>query len=234
MRLLNLFQDFYTATGRLPTFNELLVVPDGVAKPEEKINMKQLYDMFKNTNSHGIVSLPFLGLLFHYFHDEKSMILVKNATTELYKNLSYLNLSGGRQLDFQAVCDLLAQLSFSIKSYTTLNQKQAQIENEKLAKKINDERIFNPKINNPLDDVFEIINDPNVEHKKTTFPYVEPTVQLPDDIENTQKLIDDDYADLLNKIYGVNDVINKQKKVKKVEDLVDDVIKEPPPTDDYW
>ena len=234
MRLLNLFQDFYTATGRLPTFNELLVVPDGVAKPEEKINMKQLYDMFKNTNSHGIVSLPFLGLLFHYFHDEKSMILVKNATTELYKNLSYLTLSGGRQLDFQAVSDLLAQLSFSIKWYTTLNQKQAQIENEKLAKKINDERIFNPKINNPLDDVFEIINDPNVEHKKTTFPYVEPTVQLPDDIENTQKLIDDDYADLLNKIYGVNDVINKQKKVKKVEDLVDDVIKEPPPTDDYW
>ena len=47
MRLLNLFQDFYTATGRLPTFNELLVVPDGDAKPEEKINMKQLYDMFK-------------------------------------------------------------------------------------------------------------------------------------------------------------------------------------------
>ena len=101
-------------------------------------------------------------------------------------------------------------------------------------KKINDERIFNPKINHSLDDVFEIINDPNVEHKKTTFPYVESTVQLPDDIENTKKLIDDDYADLLNKIYGVNDVINEQKKNKKVEDLVDDVIKEPPPTDDYW
>ena len=36
MRLLNLFQNFYTATGRLPTFNELLVVPDGDAQPEEK------------------------------------------------------------------------------------------------------------------------------------------------------------------------------------------------------
>ena len=59
VRLLNLFQDFYTATGRLPTFNELLIVLDGDANPEEKINLKQLYDMFKNTNSHGIVSLPF-------------------------------------------------------------------------------------------------------------------------------------------------------------------------------
>ena len=31
MRMLNLFHDFYTATGRLPTFNGLLVVPDGDA-----------------------------------------------------------------------------------------------------------------------------------------------------------------------------------------------------------
>ena len=33
MKLLNIFQDFYTATGRLPTFNGLLVVPDGEAPP---------------------------------------------------------------------------------------------------------------------------------------------------------------------------------------------------------
>ena len=77
----------------------------------------------------------------------------------------------------------------------------------------------------------EIIDDPNVEHKKTTFPYVEPTVQLPDEIENIQKLIDDDYADLLNKIYRVNNVLKEQNK--KVEDLIDDVLKEPP-ADDYW
>ena len=156
MKLLNLFQDFYTATGRLPIFNKLSVVPDGEAKPEKKINMKQLYDMFKNTNSHGIISLPFLGLLLHYFHDLKSMNLVNTATTELYKNFSYMTLSGGRQLEFQAVSDLIAQLSFSIKSYTILNQKQAKIENEILAKKINNGQIFNPKIENPLDDVIEI------------------------------------------------------------------------------
>ena len=60
------------------------MVPDSDAQPEEKINLKQLYDMFKNTNSHGIVSLPFLGLFFDYFHDENR--------TELYKNLSYMTL----------------------------------------------------------------------------------------------------------------------------------------------
>ena len=233
VRLLSLFQDFYTATGRLPTFNELLVVPDDDANPEEKINLKQLYDMFKNTNWRGIVSLPFLGLLFHYFHDEKSLELVKTATTELYKNLSYMTLSGRRQFSFDGVSDLVARLSFSIKSFTSLNQKQAQIEREKLAKKINDGRIFIPKINNPLDDVSEIMDDPNVEYKKTKFRYVEPTVHLPDEIEDTQKRTDDDYVDLLNKIYGVNDVITEQNKNKKVETVIEDVL-DPTLIDDYW
>ena len=113
--------------------------------------------------------------------------------------------------------NFVARLSFLIKSYTSLNPKQAEIEKENLAKKINDGRIFTPKINNPLDDVIKILNDPNVEHKKTTFPYVEPTVQQPDDIGITQKSIDDAYVDLLNKIYCVNDVAKEQNKDKNVE-----------------
>ena len=28
--------------------------------------MKNLYEMFKHTNSHGLVSLPFLGLIQYY------------------------------------------------------------------------------------------------------------------------------------------------------------------------
>ena len=40
-RMLNLFQDFYTSTGRLPAFNGLLVVPDGDASENSsKVNMK--------------------------------------------------------------------------------------------------------------------------------------------------------------------------------------------------
>ena len=80
----------------------------------------------------------------------------------------------------------------------------------------------------------EIIADPNVEHKKTTFPYVEPTVQLPDEIDETQKLIDNDYADLLSKINGLKDVLTEQKKQKDIENLVDNVIKDPIPTNNFW
>ena len=215
MRMLNLFQDFYTATKRLPTFNGLLVVPDGDAQPgENKVNMKQLYDLFKNTGSHGLVSLPYLGLLLHFFESSQDLKFIKNATTELYKNLSYMSLSGARNFKFDAVSDFIAHLSFIIKRNTIENNKRIQIEEEMLAKKINDGRLFEPKISDPLEDVTEIIDKPEPKHKKTTFPYVEPTVQLPDEIEETQKRVDDDFTDLLSKINKVNDVATEQKNKK--------------------
>ena len=55
----------------------------------------------------------------------------------------------------------------------------------------------------------DILEDPNVEHKKTTFCYIEPTIQLPDEIEDNQKLIDDDYTDLLSKI-------KRNKEISKI------------------
>ena len=163
------------------------------------------------------------------------MELVKQVTTELYKNLSYTKLSGAKPLDLQAVSDLIGELSFSIKSFTVQNKRQKEIEMKKIAKTINDGRIFNPVINDPLDDVIEIMDQANPEHKKTTFPYVEPTVYLPDEIEKTQKAIDDNYADLLNKIYGVNDVTSAQKEQEKIQQVIEDVI-EPSrfETQDFW
>ena len=216
MGMLNLFQDFYTVTGRLPRFNGLLVLPDGDVQPgENKINMKQLYDLFKNTDSHGLVSLPFLGLLLHFFESSQDVQYIKYATTELYKSFSYMTLSGARNLEFDAVSDFIARLSFIIKRNTVKNLKQRQIDNELLVKKLNDGRILVPKIQNPLDDVIEIIDEPNPEHKKTTFPYIEPTVQLPNEIEDNQRRIDDDYTDLITKINRVNDVATEQEKTKR-------------------
>ena len=57
-------------------------MPDG----KEKINQKNLYEMFKDTNSHGLVSLQFFGALGIFFGFNISV--PKNAIAELYKNLS--------------------------------------------------------------------------------------------------------------------------------------------------
>ena len=131
--LMKIFQDFYTLTGRLPLSNGLLVVPDGDAPPGEKLNMKHLYDLFKNTKTHGIVSLPFLGLI-QYYLEENDHSLIKNVTTELYHNLSYMTLSGARDFKFDAVSNLIARLSILLKHAALGNKKMRETENEVLAK----------------------------------------------------------------------------------------------------
>ena len=123
--MLKIFQDFYSLTGRLPLSNSLLAVPDG----DEKLNMKQLYDLFKNTDSHGIVSLPFLGLI-QFYLEENDHTLTKYAISELYYNLSYSTLSGARDVKFEGVSDLMARLSILLKHTTLGNQRLREIENE--------------------------------------------------------------------------------------------------------
>ena len=116
--LMKIFQDFYTLAGRLPLYNGLLVVPDGDVPSGEKISIKQLYDLFKNIYSHGLVSLPFLGLI-QYYLEKNDHSLIRNVTTELYLNLSYSTLSGATDFQFGAVSDLIGHISFLIKkSYT--------------------------------------------------------------------------------------------------------------------
>ena len=79
--------------------NGLLIVLDGeVPESKEKINLKQLYKMFKDTNYHGLVSLQFLCALGIFFGVDKS--IPKSSITELYKNLSFETLDNARDLDF--------------------------------------------------------------------------------------------------------------------------------------
>ena len=50
--LLTIFQMFYYLNGRLSLTNGLLVVSNGeVPEGSEKINLKNLYEMFKDTHS---------------------------------------------------------------------------------------------------------------------------------------------------------------------------------------
>ena len=66
--VLCIFQMFYYCKKRLPLANGLLVVPDGeIPSCSEKISLKFLYEMFKDTKSHGLVLLQFLSALNIFF-----------------------------------------------------------------------------------------------------------------------------------------------------------------------
>ena len=62
--MLKRFQDFYSLTGRLPLSNSQLVVPDKDAPPEEKLNIRHLYHLFKNTILIRLSSIK----LYRYFN----------------------------------------------------------------------------------------------------------------------------------------------------------------------
>ena len=82
------FHLFYHKNGRLLLTNGLIIVPDSdVPEGEEKINFKSLYEMFRYTRSHGLVSIQFLGVLSIFFGIDPTQI--KSTITELYRNLSY-------------------------------------------------------------------------------------------------------------------------------------------------
>ena len=226
---MTIFQTFYQLMGRLPLSNGLLVIPDGDSPPgEDRVNMKSLYEMFKHTNSHGLVSLPFLGLI-QYYLEKNDFYLIKNALTELYSNLLYIILSGARDFRFEAVSDLTGKLSFLLKRATLQNIEKTERDHIKNAYDINNGRLFVPKIENPLDAVIEILDDPNVEHKKEMYPYVPPQIQTADVIQTENDLIDNDFIDLKTKYFEINDVATEQKNQRKITDLIDDVIDEDNP-----
>ena len=175
---ITIFQTFYQLTGRLPLSNGLLVIPDGDPPPgEDRVNMKNLYEMFKHTNSHGLVFLPFLGLL-QYYLEKNDFSLIKNALTELYSNLSYITLSAARDFSFDAVSDLTAKLSFLLKHATFQNIQETENSHIANAHNINSGCLFTPKIEDPLDTVIEILDDPYVEHKKRCIHTFLPSFKL--------------------------------------------------------
>ena len=78
---------------------------------------------------------------------------------------------------------------------------------------------------------------PDVEHKKSMFPYVEPTVETADEIDKREEIIDTDFIDLQNEFNKVKDVTAEQKKQKKIEVTIEDVIDQDNPFstfDDFW
>ena len=221
----------------MPLCNGLLVTPDSDPPPgEDRVNMKSLYDMFRHTNSHGLVSLPFLGILQYYF--EKNDFFIKRALTELHQNLSYIALSGARDFEFTALSGLTAKISFLLKAATKSNMDDVEKSDIQNAYNTNKERLFVPKKEDPVDVVIDTLDEP-VEHKKMMHHHVPPQVQTADEIEAETQQVDDESVRLKSDYDQNNDAATEHKKQDKITDLVDDIIDESNPfqnkaTDNIW
>ena len=179
---------------------------------------------FRHTNSHGLVSRPFLDIL-QYFFEKNNFALFKKSLTELYRILSYITLSGARDFDFTAISDLIAKISFLLKAASRFNIAEIEKADIQNAYNINKSFSFVPKQEGPLDVVIDILNK-NFEHKKMTHPYLLPQVQTAPEIETQTRQIDDEFAKLKVEYGRVNNTTAEQKKQDEITDLVDDIIDE--------
>ena len=100
--------------------------------------------MFTDTNSHGLVSLPFLGIL-QYYLEKNDLSLIKKALTELYLNLSYITISGAKDFDFTALSDIIAKSFFLLKAATRSNIQDMDKSDIQNSYNINKERLFASK-----------------------------------------------------------------------------------------
>ena len=179
--------------------------------------------MFKDTKSHSLVSLQFLYALNIFFGGNIS--LSKNALTELYYNISFETLIGSRDINFDAISDLTAAMSFQMKHSTPLNLRRKSKQDKKSSndiknsheffKKPGDDEEFKNKIKEDLFKVLECI--------KTDNPYVEPTVQNAETIGKETKKEDDDFIKAVIKFNETDTAALEQKKQEYIDELFYDL-----------
>ena len=84
---------------------------------------------FKVLNPMGLSLSSFYAPWTYFLAGNVSLSI--NALTELYYNLSYQILSGGRDFKFEAISDLTADMSFQMKCSTLLNLKRKSEQDKK-------------------------------------------------------------------------------------------------------
>ena len=85
--LLMLFDFFYFVNGRFPTTGIHTFIPRADLPMEvngEELNIKKLYEKFRTTNSHALVSSQFLAALNIFFGGDPE--LSRRFLTEFYQN----------------------------------------------------------------------------------------------------------------------------------------------------
>ena len=104
------------------------------------MNLKLLFEMFKDGSSHGLFSLQFLCATAIFFGIPIS--IPKNSITKLYRNLSCETLSDAADIEFEAVPYLVAEMSSQIKKSTLLNTKRKEEQDKKAALTLKNHIIF--------------------------------------------------------------------------------------------
>ena len=119
--LLMLFDFFYFANGKFPTTATHTL--NG-----EELNIKKLYEKFRTTNSHALLSSQYLAALNIFFVGDPK--LSRRFLTEFYQNMTVSTLSTDDAFSFDTFTDLSTSINLSLRRQTNENINSIKVEDD--------------------------------------------------------------------------------------------------------
>ena len=129
--LLMLFDVFYFVNGRFPTTGVHTFIPRTDLPMEvngEELNIKKLYEKFRTTNSHALVSSQFLAALNIFFGGDPE--LSRRFLTEFYQNMTVSTLLTDGTFTFEAFTDLSTSINLPLRRQRNESISRIKLEDD--------------------------------------------------------------------------------------------------------
>ena len=194
--LLMLFHIFYFVNGRFPTTGVHTFIPRADLSMEvngEELNIKKLYEKFRTTNSHALVSSQFLAVLNIFFGSDPE--LSRRFLTEFYQNMTVSTLSSDGAFTFDTFTDLSTSINLSLRRQRNESISRIKVEDDNTDLKLKTKCEFDDK-NPPPAYPFDMIQDnlntepENIEEKFKQIDIVKAKLETGTEVkqsDNTRK-----------------------------------------------
>ena len=232
--MLHTFGNFYYLNGRLPYTNGHLFVLDG-EKPSfisgNKISLKRLYELFRGTKLHGLVSMQFLAKL-NLFLGRKEKIS-KNPRTEQYYNLSIQILAENKssfETNFENLTNNVVEINLCLQNAILSNKSHKQNLKKKQETKIEkrfdflEEQSMDEKIEEKLNK--SIIENKNIPLKKRRNRVWKIFPKNSEQIEAETEERNENFLNTAMEFNEVDIAVSKEREDKKIEETIDEIVGE--------
>ena len=189
-----LFDFFYFVNGRFPTTAAHTFIPRADLPMEvndEELNIKNLYEKFRTTNSHTLVSSQFLAALNIFFGGDPE--LSRRFLTEFYQNMSVSTLTIDNAFTFDAFTDLSISINLLLRAQRNQNISEIETKDDNTNLNLKTKYEFDdnspPPPPYPTDTTQDNLNiEPeNIDEKAKQVDIFEPKLETPAEINDSDK-----------------------------------------------
>ena len=154
----------------------------------EELNIKKLYEKFRTTNSHALVSYQFLAALNIFFGGDPE--LSRRLLTEFYQNMTVSTLSTDYTFNFDAFTNLSTSINLSVRRQRNESINRIKLEDDNIDLKLKTKYEFDDD-DLPLPYPFDTIQDnlntepENIDEKFKQIDIVEPKLETTTEIKQS-------------------------------------------------